>query len=307
MISNNDFRTFYQDELSGSVEALEKYRYENAKKLKRLFFIAIFCIPILGMGILTLHAVIIVISSIPLFLFMGMAYQQYQEMNIHLRSPFKNLVLLKSIDFLFEQSVYIENQRIAKTVFEKSMLFPSEVSAVKGEDFMQFTLGKVTMMFCEAKVFSLHGRKLFSGLFLTSCFNKYFTCKTIVFSQKTAGYFHRVKKQLFHNMKRIQLEDPDFEKQFYTLSNNQVEARYILSTGLMKRILDYKAKTGRDISVSFADNRLYCAVPKYDDFFEVPFFKPLDFEFVKQSLAPVILYTDIVEDLNLNLRIWTKQ
>ena len=38
----------------------------------------------------------------------------------------------------------------------------------------------------------------------------------------------------------VKLEDPEFEKSFVVYSGNQTEARYILSTSLMRRILDYK-------------------------------------------------------------------
>lgn len=307
MISSENFNTFYINELAGIIEPLEKYRSENAKKLKRLFLTSIFCLPIFVIGLITLQPILIIITLVPTLFFLGLAYQQYQEMNNKLRYPFKNKVLLKAIDFFFEHNEYIANQRIAKNVFIKSMLFPASITTVKGEDFMRFRIGQVSIMFCEAKVYGILQKRLFKGLFISSSFNKYFKCKTIVFSKKSSYFLLRKKKKLFENMKKVRLENPEFEKHFYTISNHQIEARYILTTSLMRRILDYKAKTGKKISISFNDNRLFCAVPKYDDLFEVPFFDPIDMELVKRSLAPVILYTDIVEDLNLNLRIWTKQ
>ena len=71
--------------------------------------------------------------------------------------------------------------------------------------------------------------------------------------------------------------------------------------------MEYQRKTKRSISFSFVDNKLYCTIPQYNDLFEPTLFKPFNFEFVMENYTPLKLYTDLVEDLNLNLQIWSKE
>ena len=40
----------------------------------------------------------------------------------------------------------------------------------------------------------------------------------------------------------VKLEDPEFEKHFVVSGEDQVEARYILSTCLMQRLTDFRNK-----------------------------------------------------------------
>jgi hypothetical protein len=90
------------------------------------------------------------------------------------------------------------------------------------------------------------------------------------------------------------------------ISSDQIEARYILTTSLMQRLIDYKLKTKKGIKFSFVDNKLYCAIPNYIDLFEPALLEPFHFDFLKFTYQPIKLYTDLVEDLNLNLRIWKR-
>jgi hypothetical protein len=49
--------------------------------------------------------------------------------------------------------------------------------------------------------------------------------------------------------KLIRLEDPRFEKEFCVYGEDQVEARYILTPSLMERILAFKNKWNKDVSL----------------------------------------------------------
>lgn len=299
--------TFYTNVLVPIIEPMEKYRTESSKKLKRYLFNALICFPLVTFGFLIVHPIVFLLVLIPTFIFLGLAYQKLLEMNKKLRYAFKYKVLSKTIEHLFDQFEYIANQRIAKSVLFKSMLFPSYITGVKGEDFMRFKIGDAYIMFCETKVFRSREKLMFKGIFISCSFNKYFKSKTLVISNRASSYLLRIKRQLFNKMQRVNLESPDFERNFNVVSEDQIEARYILTPRLMERMLKYKLKTGKNLSVSFIDNRLYCAVPNFNNLFEVPFFKPIDFECIIKTLEPVILYTDIVEDLNLNLKIWSKK
>ena len=105
----------------------------------------------------------------------------------------------------------------------------------------------------------------------------------------------------------IKLDDPEFEKLFVVYGNDQVGARYVLSTSLMKRIVDFKNKTNRDIYLSFIGSMVFVAISYKRNLFEPRIFETLlDFEPVREYFEDLQMAVGIVDDLNLNTRIWTK-
>ncbi|HUX56652.1 MAG TPA: DUF3137 domain-containing protein [Bacteroidales bacterium] len=106
----------------------------------------------------------------------------------------------------------------------------------------------------------------------------------------------------------IKLEDPEFEKEFCVYGDDQIEARYILSPALMQRIVEFKRKWNTKVYLSFRDSKVYIAIKLNKNLFETRLFKSIvDYAFIEENIRFLVLLTGIVEDLNLNTRIWTKQ
>ncbi|MDD3276584.1 MAG: DUF3137 domain-containing protein, partial [Kiritimatiellales bacterium] len=106
----------------------------------------------------------------------------------------------------------------------------------------------------------------------------------------------------------IKLEDPEFEKAFAVYSTDQVEARYILSPALMRRMLEFKAKTGTKVYFSFTGDEVNIGISSTKNRFEPKLFSTvLDIEMAREFVDDLQLALGIVDDLNLNTRIWTKE
>ena len=307
MKSEIELLEFYNSKLISELEPLELFRIENVDKINNYIYWAITCTIIIVIVIFFKSPILILISCFPVFVFLGLAYKTLNEMSNHLTKQFKYKILPELLSFLFDEYEYIANQKIVKSVLEKSMIFPNYFVSAQGEDFMRFKIGESLIMFCEINVMLNNQDAIFQGIFISASFNKYFTSKTFVLSEKATSNLRIIKRQLLSNFNRVKLEDIEFNKYFFVLGSDQVEARYILTPSLMERILKYKNKAKKRISLSFVDNRLYCAIPNYTNLFEPALFEPFDFEFVKKNYTPLKLYTDIVDDLNLNTRIWSKQ
>ena len=307
MKSEAELKFFFSTKLRPALEPMEQYRIEKVRKIKNNLYTALPCSLFVVLGIISGQPGLILFFCFPLAYFLGLAFQKFLKMSTPLTKHFKNQILPELLSFLFDDYGYVANQKIAKSVLEKSMLFPNYIAIVRGEDYMQFKLGATKIMFCETEVLVSREHVIFRGIFISASFNKSFTSKTFVLPSKVSSFYHNIKKQLLNNFHRVKLEDTEFSKEFLVLSTDQVEARYILTPGLMKRLLDYKRKTKKGISFSFVDNHLYCAIPNYINLFEPAIFEPFDFDFIKRNYNPLKLYTDLVEDLNLNLRIWSKQ
>jgi uncharacterized membrane protein YqjE len=146
---------------------------------------------------------------------------------------------------------------------------------------------------------------VFQGLFFVADFNKDFRGQTLLLSHDISS-----KIQALHKGKgqAVSLEDPDFKKLFVVYSNDQVEARYILSTSLMERLVTFRKRANRKIQISFVDSLIYIAIAYEEDLFEPKLFSSmLDLAPLKEYFETLQLMLSIVDELNLNQRIWTKQ
>lgn len=146
-----------------------------------------------------------------------------------------------------------------------------------------------------------HWRNIFKGLFFAADFNKHFNGSTLVRAGK-AGIF----AGLFGNL--VKLEDPRFSQQFKVYSSDQVEARYLLTPRMMERLLDLKESLG-SIELSFIGSWVHIAAGGFPyNAFEPdvkhPFNDPAQ---VERTLGWISLVVGIVEELDLNTRIWSKQ
>ena len=129
-------------------------------------------------------------------------------------------------------------------------------------------------------------------------------------AERTFGRFGRMVQRVVstRGLELVELEDPDFERAFVTTSSDQVEARYILSPSMMKRILEFRQRTGSGFRLSFADSMLHAAIPLSRDLFEMAASRSLvDDAPIREMVRDLEWLSGIVEEMNLNTRIWTKR
>ncbi|MHC4912388.1 MAG: DUF3137 domain-containing protein, partial [Planctomycetota bacterium] len=169
---------------------------------------------------------------------------------------FKILVVDSTVRFVDEDLTYSRKGHIPKSVFMSSGIFKTKPNIYKGDDLVAGKIGATKIEFSEldAKYESGSGKNrsvktVFKGLFFIADFNKDFVGRTIVLPDTAEKLFGHVGKLLQSwNIARdqlIKLDDPEFEKYFVVYGIDQIQARYILSTSLMKRIVDFKEKTKR--------------------------------------------------------------
>lgn len=146
-----------------------------------------------------------------------------------------------------------------------------------------------------------HWRDIFKGLFFAADFNKHFHGSTLVRAGK-AGLFSGI----FGNL--VKLEDPRFNQVFRVYSSDQVEARYLLTPRLMERLLELRESLG-SFEVSFTGSWVNIAADGFPyDAFEPDMRRPFtDPAQVMRTLGWIFLVVGIVEELDLNTRIWSKQ
>jgi len=122
---------------------------------------------------------------------------------------------------------------------------------------------------------------LFIGILMTVDFHRPFHGVTVLRQERGRSRPYGAAGEL----ETVSLEDPDFEKVFEVLSNDQVEARYLLTPDFMIRLLAF-ATSHREsqpltlnlmelshrvtrMQCSFVGSRLHLAIPTENDRFEL--------------------------------------
>jgi hypothetical protein len=314
----SELKQFYQTRLLADLSDLE---HKRRKVLQKLTFvgIVILCIvaPSVFVTIILRMEPHILLGSIVLSVLIAVG--AYKSISKDYIAEFKILIIDRIVRFIDENLSYYRMGCIPQSTFMLSQIFKTKPNRYKGDDLVSGKIGETEIRFSELNAEYESGsgknrsvRTVFKGLFFIGDFNKDFTCRTVVLPDTAEKLFGRIGQKLQSmNLVRddlIKLDDPEFEKLFVVYGNDQVGARYILSTSLMKRIVDFKNKTNRDIYLSFIGSMVFVAISYKRNLFEPRIFETLlDFDPVREYFEDLQLAVGIVDDLNLNTRIWTKR
>jgi heme/copper-type cytochrome/quinol oxidase subunit 4 len=267
----------------------------------------------------TFLLIISVIALIVYIIFFLYLYGVQSDIKDDFVTEFKLNLIQNIVKFFDDSLVYKPDNCISQNDFKSSGLFPQKIDKYEGDDYVEGVIGQTKIRFSEIHAFieesSGNNKKqyeeIFSGIFFIGDFNKNFNGKTIIMPdnmEKHFGRFAKFMQGLIHAYgELIKLEDVEFENEFVVYSNDQIESRYILSTSLMQRILNFKKKANSHIMMSFVNSQIYIAIPLRGKLFEPKIFgKLLDEKTLKQYFEHLEITLSSVEELNLNLRIWSK-
>ena len=151
----------------------------------------------------------------------------------------------------------------------------------------------------------VYRKPIFKGIFFQANFPKKIKGKTVVLPAILNYKISTLNKE---RGQVIKLEDPEFSNLFLVYGSDQIEARYILSTSLMANLVKFRKKAKRNIYVSFVESKIYIAVECAEDLFEPRLFKTMfSFAPIREYFEILQLMIGVVEELNLNRRIWSKE
>lgn len=229
------------------------------------------------------------------------------------------MVVEPIIQYISPGLTYQPKNGIPQLRFKASGIFRHGIDRYNCEDLIKGTVDQTRIQFSElhAECKSSNGKNqtwhtIFKGLFFIADFNKHFKGRTFVLPDSAEKLFGRFGQKLQEIGKShgelVKLEDPAFEREFAVYSTDQVEARYILSPALMQRMLEFKYKTGEKVHFSFTGGEVNIAISSNKNRFEPKLFSTvLDIELAREFVEDLQMALAVVEDLNLNTRIWTKE
>ncbi|MDD5111610.1 MAG: DUF3137 domain-containing protein [Candidatus Altiarchaeota archaeon] len=319
-----EFKAYYREQMLPVLQGLETDRK------RKLFWIRVMTfalVPVYFACSLKLYDIMHnVVGSMVFSLFFclgfwlvgyGTAYNAYI-------TGYNAAVTKRILSFINPSLAYYHNVRILLEQVLKSNIFLDAPYYMGGSDYIAGTVGKTRIAFSHVNIVFRSGRKYaagrlparnstaFRGIFFVADFNKNFRGRTVVLPDTAQRLFGEglggaLQSRNTSRGQLVKLEDPEFERLFVVYGDDQIEARYILSPGLMERITNFRRKVGRVVYLSFVENKLRMAIP-YANKISKPQLSTtaLDFSKIEDQFRQMELFIDIVEDLNLNTHIWGK-
>ena len=157
-------------------------------------------------------------------------------------------------------------------------------------------------------------KKRFQGVLFLADFNKNFKGHTLLQDKRIKSYQHlkRYIRMLFvyksgrKKLNRIKLENPKFNHLFKTKTTHEIEARYILTPNFIEKIIAFRKKRRIPIDIAFRQNFISIACFSKKSFFKPSIFKRMKHGQVKNVYNDLHFFLSIIEELELNTRIWSK-
>lgn len=230
----------------------------------------------------------------------------------------------RAIAFCDPEFQYTPQATFPAEIYKSCGVFSPSYDVANAEDHVAGVLDKTQFEFQEIRTYRKEtsrdskGRTttryipIFQGILFLADFNKNFKGHTIVqsdVSEKALGIFGRATQRLMgavSNMKLVELENPEFEHHFKVSSTDPTEARYLLSPKFMEALLALRGKYGQGVQVAFLNSTIVIAIPHSASFMEVG----TNLEKMSESLQrfghELVDMLEIIEDLELNNRIWNK-
>lgn len=317
------FEQYYQTDLLPHLTELEEKRKVIVGKVKKTGLVT-------ALVTLAVAAPVMIFTRqpafglIPLVIGLIVFFVIYTRIVTAYVTEFKGSIIDRIVRFVNPNLTYHPKEYIPQSTYWRSRIFLQDPDRYRGEDMVRGMVGETAIQFSEIHseyktetTDSKGNRKtqwhtIFKGIFFVADFNKHFQGETVVLPDVAERLLGRLGQKLQSwNVGRsgqlVKLEDVAFEKHFVVYADDQVEARYLLSPSLMARIVAYKERTGSAIFLSFVASHIFVAITKWRDSFEPKLFRSvLDMKATREYLDDLLMAVGIVEELNLNTRIWTK-
>lgn len=329
MRTKEEFNQYFQTGLAEVTKNLDKARKKVAHRLYLTHFINLILVLIFFVFFVVWmeeiektgndSPVAIIVIGVILAALAGLFIWLYYKKRKKYVTEFKVNLINPMIKFIDQGLNYYPEACISQGAFVTSKIFHQPFNRYSGDDLIDGVVDKTKISFSELHVANIVQRDkrtekhpVFDGMFFIADFNKNFKGQTFVLPDKAEKLFKGLGK-FFQSMnwsygKLVEMENIEFEKAFVVYSSDQIEARYILSLSMMERMLALKKRFNRPIYFSFIHSNVNFAVSLRGKQLEPTVLRSLDNRKIIDSYFGLLNdMIAIVDELNLNTRIWGKE
>ncbi|HPE19533.1 MAG TPA: DUF3137 domain-containing protein [Tenuifilaceae bacterium] len=325
MIERSQLENLYNTQLKSKLHGMEGLR----KKVKRgqIFGVSLLILAFILFGRVSIalenHSEALPFLAVsPVAIFGVIVLVRTYKKRMSYREKFKNEVVREIVNVIDPDWKYEPNQCISNSEYRSSDLFRQSVDRYRGDDLICGKIDKTDFrcseLHTEYKTVTTDkdGRRketwhtIFKGLFFHADFNKEIKGKTYIepdTAERLFGKFGQ-KLQTSSKGKLVKLENPEFEKIFAVFGTDQTEARYILTPTIMEALVNIYKMYKRRMHISFIGSRVYIAMSFTKNLFEPKIFSSgVNFKEIEFMYNLFMVNQTIIQELNLNTRIWTKE
>ena len=200
--------------------------------------------------------------------------------------------------------------------FNALKLFHHSAERVAAEDEIRGTVKGVSFAIQEVKATytttTTNGKStqrrthtIFDGVAVRLEFNKHFHGHTVVVPEYFGAGF--LDGLFGGSLRRVTLENAEFERAFVARSTDDVEARYLLTPRFMEVVLEAGSTLGTDLRLAFRNDTLHLLIPDRSDRFEVSLLRGVSPVTIVAELEEVLaLAEQLIGTFDLETRIWTR-
>jgi hypothetical protein len=328
---DKQFETYYKTEISPIIEEMEKDRIRLKEKRNFIFFMLISSLIFIFATLILLLFQYLTYNQktiyIIIFLFFTISFSVYfifNKINIYRKNEY---IISKKIFSFFSENIAIENTRSNSIKNIKAKDICPEYKIEEIRNYSKIKYDNIDVEFIGYKLFDGEFGKIHNLLLLTKGITRAIIklILILIFNRRYYTYIGNVyigffviismnknfkgktivkENKLFKNMsfyiERVHLEDPEFESKFDVYSTDQVEARYLLTTTFMERLLKIDAIHHQGIQCIFQDNHLLIMVPTKEEWFSINTFEKGNFqEEIKDLFHKITAIFEIVDILKL--------
>lgn len=328
--------TINTEKLQKKLSDFEEYRKKKNRSLKTFNVIKgilkFVYYPAAGLAILSGILPFLLPFSLPIiilgaaaFITQALLYQYaFKEPDVKFREYFKREIVAFAFKEYFPNYRYSPFKKIDRKKIDYSQIFKEYIHSYYGEDHI---VGKCKGVVIEACEVELNTEKttfksvasniffgseddegdiiqFFKGLYFIADFHKSFEGRALIIPNAVinTGLF---KKSSFQGLKKVTMDNVDFDDQFATFSNNEYLTQYLMPPALLNRIVDLQVKYKAKVYLSFVNGLLFLGIDWGKDLLEADINKGISsIDEFKTMMEEIKLFEEIVTHLNLEVRIW---
>jgi hypothetical protein len=320
-ISKAEFKQVYRNEVAPRLDRIYRARKKTLKKIYQIIAISAIVSPLATTLFIVLfdpiNKFIEYFIVVCLLITLWVIYPIYRKFKI----AYKRQAIRPLIETAFPGYSYSINSECTMEEFNRTKIGKRDANCWKAEDEITGQIEETSFRMSEVRATYETGGKnrsvtrILYGMLFKMDFNKNFKTHVVIRPDRAENMFGKYFGQKLQSLSTkmsdlslIKMEDQRFEKEFVVLGKDQQEARYILSPSLLTRIMKIKRRYKAEIALSFFDNHLYLAISNNKDYFEPALWgKLFSFKDLKEIYELLHIANQVVDELDLNTRIWSKK
>lgn len=321
MKSVEELRRFYETTLQPELDVLEQKR---KAAIRKIHYIGLVFLLLAGLSTFLFREGfdrILPIAVICLLIGFVLWDKVYEFFEKPYAAEINAKVIQKSLHFIEESLTYSPKEHICEEDFIASQIFQGKHDKYTGAGLISGRINGTPVQFSLIKSLltaTLSGCKRislsrFSGLFFVIRLNRSLPARTVVIGRRYHNPLGTATKILQPSERKrdpvVKIDYPEFEQYFVALGNDSAHTKTVLSTKLVRKVIDFRRNSDSPVFFSVMNSCVYGALLQPLDPFRSNIFRSLSdlSESICNYHKFILFSIEVVEALKANPHIWARQ